>query len=187
MSEQKEQLRAGLKADRLAISKAEMESISQKIFSNFSKFVELGKIDSLHNYIPIPSLNEVNSWPVLTFVWENHPHTMTAVASTRNRGKYMALKINPATKWRGIYPETRVCMPEEFLYDLVIVPTLAFDKQGFRLGWGGGFYDKFLAGQKKALKVGLAPSSAIVTDGIPYEPHDIALDIVITEKGIISQ
>src|SRR3954469_24700324 len=102
MSEQKEQLRAGLKADRLAISKAEMESISQKIFSNFSKFAELGKIDSLHTYIPIPSLNEVNSWPVLTFVWENHPHTTTAVASTRNRGKYMALKINPATKWRGI-------------------------------------------------------------------------------------
>lgn len=62
-------------------------------------------------------------------------------------------------------------------YDLIIVPGLAFDSNGYRLGYGGGYYDTFLNGQS-ALKVGIFyPFQEI--GQVPREAHDIKLDRVI--------
>jgi len=66
-------------------------------------------------------------------------------------------------------------------YDVILVPCLAFDKDSYRLGWGGGFYDQLLATQPQALKIGLCFENGFVEDGLPHEPHDIPLDKVITE------
>ncbi|MGH7156833.1 MAG: 5-formyltetrahydrofolate cyclo-ligase, partial [Candidatus Saccharimonadales bacterium] len=66
-------------------------------------------------------------------------------------------------------------------FDLILVPVLAFDKENYRLGWGGGFYDKFLANQPQALKIGLGFQDGLVEQGLPHEPHDVPLDKVITE------
>jgi 5-formyltetrahydrofolate cyclo-ligase len=69
--------------------------------------------------------------------------------------------------------------------DLVIVPALAFDRAGNRLGRGGGFYDRFLARPGLgASKIGLAFDEQIV-DTIPVGPNDIPVDIVVTDKEII--
>jgi len=68
--------------------------------------------------------------------------------------------------------------------DLVIVPGVAFDRTGNRLGRGGGYYDKFLAGAN-ATKIGLAFSSQIVDD-VPVEAHDVPVDYVITENERIN-
>jgi 5-formyltetrahydrofolate cyclo-ligase len=66
----------------------------------------------------------------------------------------------------------------------VIVPGIAFDKKGNRLGFGGGYYDKFLKKlPKNSLKIALAFSSQIVKS-VPSEKHDIKMDYVITEKGV---
>ncbi|WP_312114447.1 5-formyltetrahydrofolate cyclo-ligase [Brevibacillus reuszeri] len=68
--------------------------------------------------------------------------------------------------------------------DVVLVPGVAFDRSGGRMGYGGGFYDRFLAGLKERpylLGVGF---SMQVVDHVPLEPHDIPLDAVVTEEGL---
>jgi 5-formyltetrahydrofolate cyclo-ligase len=66
-------------------------------------------------------------------------------------------------------------------FDLIIVPVLAFDSSNNRLGWGGGFYDRFLAQQPRAKKIGVCYQNGFVKGGLPQEPHDISLDQIITE------
>lgn len=67
--------------------------------------------------------------------------------------------------------------------DVVLVPALAVDRTGVRLGYGGGFYDRFLK-QAAAFRVGLA-FDALVVDRLPSEPHDARLDAVVTEAETI--
>jgi len=68
--------------------------------------------------------------------------------------------------------------------DLVVVPGAVFDKQGHRIGYGFGYYDKFLAKVPKALKVGLCFDFQLV-DKIPNESHDVPVDFVITDREVV--
>jgi len=77
----------------------------------------------------------------------------------------------------------KIFKPEEI--DLVIVPGVAFDIHKNRIGFGAGFYDRFLQSlNPECLKVGIAFEFQIF-DTVPVEEHDIALDFVITEERII--
>lgn len=62
--------------------------------------------------------------------------------------------------------------------ELVVVPAVAYDRRGNRLGRGKGFYDRLLS-ETKATKVGIAYGFQII-DEVPVEPHDVAMDIVIS-------
>ena len=77
----------------------------------------------------------------------------------------------------------------EFTRALVLVPALAFDGDGYRLGYGGGYYDRFLQGLSEAgipvTTVGLA-YGVCVTDTLPREPHDIPVRFIIDERRIIT-
>lgn len=75
-------------------------------------------------------------------------------------------------------------IPFEKSYDMIIVPVLGFDMTGNRIGFGKGWYDRFLARQPQALKIGLAYSWSQVAM-LPHEQHDIPLDIIVTENGLI--
>ncbi len=66
--------------------------------------------------------------------------------------------------------------------DVLLVPLLAFDARGHRLGYGGGFYDRTLAALKVPA-IGIAYAGQ-ETDSIPHETHDRTLDMVLTEQGI---
>ena len=65
--------------------------------------------------------------------------------------------------------------------DIFLVPGLAFDRRGYRLGRGGGFYDRVLS-QSCGIKIGIASSSQVSCQDIPVENHDIKMDIVVTES-----
>lgn len=66
--------------------------------------------------------------------------------------------------------------------DLIIVPGSVFDRAGGRLGYGGGFYDRFLADQAPlAFRVGLAFELQVVADPLPLAAHDQPLDCLVTE------
>jgi len=67
--------------------------------------------------------------------------------------------------------------------DLVIVPGAAFDREGYRIGFGGGYYDRFLA-NLDCMKISIAFDLQIV-DKVPREKHDLPVDIIITEKETI--
>lgn len=69
--------------------------------------------------------------------------------------------------------------------DLIIVPGVAFDKSGGRVGYGGGFYDKYLSKIiRNTAKVALAYDFQIINE-VPTEDHDIKIDCIITDKDII--
>ena len=65
---------------------------------------------------------------------------------------------------------------------IIITPLLAYDQSGYRLGYGGGYYDRAFAGPyKNALKVGIG-LSIFGYDKLPIDKHDIKLDLLINEK-----
>lgn len=69
----------------------------------------------------------------------------------------------------------------------LLVPLLAFDRRGFRLGYGGGYYDRTLAGLRRGgtiLAAGLAFAAQEV-ERVPADPWDMPLDLVATEQGVI--
>ncbi len=79
--------------------------------------------------------------------------------------------------------ERRLLSPESI--DVVIVPGVVFARPGYRLGYGGGYYDRFLAqSAPQSYRIGLAFSLQLVDD-IPVLPHDIPMDMVISEKEVI--
>ena len=113
------------------------------------------------------------------------------------RGHVVALPATPPRgqplvfhRWR---PGARM-VPERFgthrpeddpvLPDVLLVPMLAFDRAGRRLGYGGGYYDRTLAGLPGRRTIGCAFSAQEV-EAVPVEAHDWHLDAVATEQGVI--
>lgn len=76
--------------------------------------------------------------------------------------------------------------PEHGASTLVLIPGLAFDRSGNRLGRGKGYYDRFLAqpGMENAIKVGICWDLQIIQD-VPVSAHDVTMDWVVTEAGIV--
>lgn len=68
--------------------------------------------------------------------------------------------------------------------DVLLVPLLAFDQQGGRLGYGAGFYDRAIAGNAQVRTIGLAYAAQEV-ESVPMEAHDRRLDAILTEAGLI--
>lgn len=84
----------------------------------------------------------------------------------------------PRAELRSL-PEKRVAVEQ---LDLILVPGLAFDRQGGRIGYGKGYYDRLLAAARRdTLLVALAFDCQIF-DGVPMQSHDIYMDAVITES-----
>ncbi|MFC1837691.1 5-formyltetrahydrofolate cyclo-ligase [Thermodesulfobacteriota bacterium] len=74
--------------------------------------------------------------------------------------------------------------PEDI--DAVIIPGSVFDTHGDRLGYGGGYYDRFLQNHAhRAKRIGLAFEMQVV-ERVPVEPHDQPIDILVTEKRIVN-
>jgi len=70
--------------------------------------------------------------------------------------------------------------------DFAVVPALAVDRGGYRLGYGAGYFDKLLAGRKARPYCVTALPAAFVVESLPHEAHDVAVDLVIDERGPIS-
>ena len=113
------------------------------------------------------------------------------------RGNRVALPVTPrrgeALTFRGWQPGD-VMAPERFgtlrpigeelQPDMLLIPLLAFDAAGGRLGYGGGFYDRTLPGLPGRFRLGCAFAAQQV-DEVPVGPYDVRLDAVATENGII--
>ncbi len=70
--------------------------------------------------------------------------------------------------------------------DVVLVPCLGFTREGFRLGYGGGYFDRWLADQPQVTAVGVAWSvGALAAADFAPQPHDRPLMVIVTEQGVI--
>lgn len=87
------------------------------------------------------------------------------------------------SQW-GIYEPTTESKIDLACIDLIILPALAADKTGARLGYGKGFYDKILKKIKKNAQKIILISEELLIEGIPQEKHDEKCDLIITQKGI---
>jgi 5-formyltetrahydrofolate cyclo-ligase len=67
--------------------------------------------------------------------------------------------------------------------DILLVPLLAYDDHGHRLGYGGGYYDRTLAGLLRARAIGIAYAGQRM-DFLPHDAHDYPLDAILTENGL---
>ena len=96
---------------------------------------------------------------------------------------------NPLTKDRlGVETPELSEGAEPIIPELILVPLLAFDSAGFRLGYGGGFYDRTLAHYHETLAqppltIGVGYNFQEV-EQLPIEPHDMPLDGILTETGV---
>lgn len=71
--------------------------------------------------------------------------------------------------------------------DVVLVPCVGFTRDGFRLGYGGGYFDRWLAAHPGVTSVGVAWSQGQIGDAeFAPQPHDIALTLIVTEHGVVS-
>lgn len=78
-------------------------------------------------------------------------------------------------------PDENSELIEPMAGDVIIVPALCFDENCYRLGQGGGFYDRYLEKYPSLYKIGLCRETLIMGD-VPRESHDMGVNIVVTEK-----
>ncbi len=92
-----------------------------------------------------------------------------------------------APGFRGIpepsLTEERVVSPGEI--DVVVIPGAGYDDAGNRVGYGGGYYDRFLSQTEKKLFVAAPAFEEQIADMIPAEEHDVKVDIIVTDRRII--
>jgi len=81
-------------------------------------------------------------------------------------------------------PEEGVDKIAEERLELALIPCLSCTKDGIRLGQGGGYYDRFLAGKKRLFKLALCRES-LLSKNLPCEEHDIRMDAVLTETAFL--
>ncbi len=158
MNPRKEELRDSYKRRRAAMSREDVESRSQAIGQRLLGEISFSGVKKISTYKPMNKLNEVNTLLFSSKIQNLHPGINISFVST----------------------DKNQDIPKQN-FELIIVPVLAFDKDRHRLGWGGGFYDRFLAEQPHALKIGLCFQTGFVAGGLPHETHDISLDKIITE------
>ena len=152
----KEELRALYRQIRLRMSQGEVSSKSRIIGRRMLNEIDWNSYAKICLFEPIPSLNEVD------------------ISGVTSRLKAQRRNVE-------IISSDKDAKPPELKFDLIIAPCLAFDDKNYRLGWGGGFYDRFLSRQAGALKIGVCFQNGFIEGGLPPEAHDIALDSVVTE------
>jgi 5-formyltetrahydrofolate cyclo-ligase len=156
MNAKKEALRKQLLAKRRLETPVRARLASESIVTQLPSLLDWVNAKSVHVYTSLPSLGELDTVPLIEWLQREQPQVaITVGVSTAN-----------------------IPFPSE-KYDVIFVPVLGFDRGGFRLGMGGGWYDRWLATQPQAHTIGLAYAWAEVED-MPHEPHDIPLKQILT-------
>ncbi len=161
MKPSKAELRHNLKQARLAISLTQRQRNSLLIKSSLLQSIDWSNVSTIHCFEPIESLGEVD---IDGFIQGKQLFTSRLI-----EGKWQIVSVNDNQE-----------APHKF--DVIIVPMLGFDKRLHRIGYGGGYYDRLLKEHPEAQKIGVCFEASKV-EQIPDEPHDIALDIIVTEAA----
>jgi len=170
---------------RKTLSPDEVKEKSLQVAEMFFQEFDLSKINFLHSFLPIEKFNELDTRLIFHRVWFEHAHIETLVPRIDfETNKIESLKFTPVTElipnaWM-IHEPTHNQLVESEKIDLVLVPLLCFDREGFRTGYGKGFYDKFLKNcRADCVKVGLShfPPVEKIEDTNEF---DVRLDYCLT-------
>ncbi len=150
------QLRQELIKRRKSLSDSDLQSKSRAICQRLLDEIDWTNVSSLHIYNSRDDWREVDTKYIIDCLSQLYPDLQIDIASQ---------SYNQATA-------------SEHAYDVIVVPVLGYDSNNNRIGMGVGWYDRFLAEQPAAVKLGLAYKESHV-DTLPLEQHDQPLNDVI--------
>ncbi|HKM17958.1 MAG: 5-formyltetrahydrofolate cyclo-ligase [Firmicutes bacterium] len=170
-------LREQLKKMRDQLDPALIRSWNHSLHQKFWRLPQYRQAQTVMLYLSFG--NEVDTWPLLKQAWVDGKRVL-APKVRRYPKEIAAVEVAAMTDlepgfW-GIYEPVRDQGVDPGEIDLILVPGLAFNSQGYRLGYGGGYYDRFLP-QVKGFAVGLCYPPLLRE--IPVEPWDQAVDCVL--------
>ncbi|CAM3765642.1 5-formyltetrahydrofolate cyclo-ligase [Elizabethkingia bruuniana] len=182
----KSELRKKYLKERKAMSPEDVAFLSGKIFSQYLLQFNVPENQSIHIFLPISAKNEINTHLWIDYFWKNNINVFIPkmvgdeIISIAYRSD-TELALNSWGIWE---PVSNIAENVEF--DQVITPLLYADKQGNRIGYGKGFYDRFFSSVKNpVLKIGInyfAPDELIQD----VDRFDIKLDYLVLPDRILS-
>ena len=177
-------LRQLFKKERSLLSPNQVKTSSKLIFKNLMTLNIWEKI-FYHSYLSNVLNNEVETNEIINLLFKKNKRVFVPKILGTN---LIHIEINKNTSYSknqlGIREPVNSSKSNPDLLEVIFVPLLAFDKQGDRVGYGGGYYDKFLGDIKNnALKIGLSLFEPI-DKILDIEDHDISLDYIITPKWV---
>ncbi len=185
----KAQLRPLYIEKRRQYTPEEIQWKSLQIAMNFFSRFNLENIRYLHVFLPIIRQNEPDTWTIIQRITKNYPAVQIVVPRanlhTLNMESYLyepgvALQAN---KW-GIYEPINARLIEASAIDMILLPLLAFDEKGYRVGYGKGFYDRYLQRcRKEMIKIGLSPEGP-VAEISDTDSYDAKMDYCISPEKV---
>ena len=175
-----------------SLSDSERNEKSLKIADRFFETFSLENICFLHVFLAIEKNREVETLYIFKRLWRDFPEITTVASRINFRAMTLEnLKLTPETKlvrnrWHIFEPTDGELIEIEKI-DAVTVPLLCFDERGYRVGYGKGFYDKFLSEcRTDCLKIGLSYFAPVaeISDAREY---DVKLDCCVTPEEIFNR
>lgn len=184
----KKELRKIYLDKRRALTAERFRELNEQLCARLFSEIRLLPINVLHTFLPIEKNREVNTWLIIEQLKEDFPNIKIAVPRINNHTAelehyYIENREQLENNTWGIpEPVKGVPAPVEKI-DAVLVPLLAFDRYGHRIGYGRGFYDRFLSQcRPDCIKIGLSlfgPEEKIHD----VSEKDVPLDKVVTPEG----
>ncbi len=172
------------------------KQLSREVFSHRCKKIldiirgeKLTEGSYVHLFLPIEKFSEIDTWPIVELLVQKKVNIVISKSdlseNTMTHFLYEDKSLLKKNKW-GIPEPVSGQLVNPKMIDIVFVPLVVFDLQGHRIGYGKGYYDRFLGEcTPEVKKIGLSITPAL--DFIPYtEPNDIQLDQCITHLGQIN-
>lgn len=187
---EKIQLRRKIATLRDTLSPEVREEYSARIRERLESLPEYQAAGVVSYFVSFRS--EVNTVPVIQDALENGKRVLLPITELEKKQlifselRNFAIELSPGAY--GILEPGREYIrpvPGEEI-DIVLAPGLVFDLRGYRVGYGGGFYDRFLASlEERPLVVALAFDLQVIKEPVPHEKYDIPVDLIVTEKRLI--
>lgn len=184
MNKNKFFLRKSFKKQRSLLDMNQVKELNTRIFKNLLE-LNIWEKSCYHLYLSNNINNEAETGKIINLLFKKHKRVFVPKIQGSN---LMNIEIDNNTNYSinylGIKEPLSSNQKDTNLLEVIFVPLLVFDKLGHRVGYGGGYYDKFLGNIKDdILKIGLSLFEPI--DKIQdIEKHDISLDYTITPKRV---
>ena len=184
LKSRKKAARRTLRAQIAALDEKELEKSDEAIYNNLSVLPELQAARRVFLYLSIR--REVDTRRLIRSLLTEGK--TVALPVSLPEGQMFFAEYRPGNLTDGSVvpipePDAEAPRLEPEDGELILVPALAFDLKGFRLGQGGGYYDRFLSAHA-LFSVGLA-RDALLLEEVPREDHDCGVSCLVTESRIL--